>query len=92
MRGGGKAAAAHQVGYVLRVEQRVQELSCQVNGRLCDGNSSWFRDRERGRLLFVLVVFNQGRLWTQKTTVGDTGLANNEPAAAVSNTFLLPTL
>lgn len=52
-----KAAAAHQVGYVLWIEQWVQELSCEVNGRLCYWNGSRFRDREGGRLLFVLVIF-----------------------------------
>lgn len=58
--------AAHQVGYVLRGQQRVQELRCQVDGRLGPWNRSWFRERQRGRLLFVLIIFNQCWLWTQK--------------------------
>lgn len=57
-----KASVAHQVGYVLGVEQWVQELSREVDGRLHHWDGSRFGDRERGRLLFVLVVFDQGRL------------------------------
>lgn len=57
-----KASAAHQVGDVLGVEQWVQELGCEVDGRLRYWNSSWLRDRERGRLLFILIIFYQGRL------------------------------
>lgn len=56
------AAAAHQVGDVLGVEQRVEELGCEVDGGLSDRDSSWFGDRERSWLFFVLVIFNQGWL------------------------------
>lgn len=56
------AAAADQVSDVLSVQQRVQELCCEVNGRLCHWNSGWFRGRQRGGLLFVLIILNQGWL------------------------------
>lgn len=85
---GKRAAVAHQVGHVFRVEQGVQELSCEVNGRLCDWNSSWFRDRERDWLLLVLIIFNQGRLWTHKDILDYTGLANSVTSRLITDRLI----